>query len=103
MVCVRLLTNPRANKFGRYPTFFATPFTFSRTAGVILESSFKARETVVGEMFKYLAMSLIVMLMVAFCRILCANVGTQKRRSFPVSGFNERWILGAPVVRTFAH
>jgi hypothetical protein len=36
---------------------------------VILESSFKARETVVGEMFKCLAMSFIVMLIVGFAAL----------------------------------
>src|SRR6202046_4607635 len=58
MAWVRLLTKPRANKLCRYPSLLAVLVTRSRTLAVILESFFKARETVAGEMSSALAISL---------------------------------------------
>ena len=63
MACVRLLTNPRASRLGRYPSLPAIVVTRSRTSTVILGSFFKARETVAAEMPNAPAMSLMVTLL----------------------------------------
>src|ERR1700730_16223231 len=60
MACERLLTSPRARRFGRYPSSLATVLTRFLTSGVIRESFFSARETVVGETFAREAISTIV-------------------------------------------